>query len=144
MVVTGVMESPVGAKEIIPVENGSLCVTVLQFCVELGARSGRQGAAGVQPEHLAVLGLRENHPARKALTAVRVFVGDATQAKEQSEKLILPAERSELIYLSIWLGRHWAACSNSGCAGRPRRNRKAPGRWRPWPCCVEGGEPAGG
>lgn len=104
MVVTGVLESPVGSKEIIPVENGCLCVTVLEFCVELGARSGRQGAAGVQPEHLAVLGLREKHPARKAVTAVRVFVGDVTQAKEQSEKLIFPAERSELILFGCGVG----------------------------------------
>jgi len=33
--------------------------------------------------------------------AVRVFVWDALQAKDQSEKLMVPAERSELIYLTV-------------------------------------------
>jgi hypothetical protein len=84
-----------------PAENGSLCVTQFKVCVELGARSGRQGAAGVQPEHLAVLGLQSKHPTRMGVKAVRVFVWDALQAKDQSEKLIVPAERSELIYLTV-------------------------------------------
>lgn len=83
-----------------PGRKWSLCVTVFKLCGELGARSGRQGAAGVQPEHLAVLGLQSKHPTRMGVKAVRVFVWDALQAKGQSEKLIFPAERSELIYLA--------------------------------------------
>jgi hypothetical protein len=97
------LESPVGSKGTTPVENGSLCVTQFKVCGELGARSGRQGAAGVQPEHLAVLGLQSKHPTRMGVKTVRVFVWDALQAKVQSEKLMVPAERSELIYLTVAL-----------------------------------------
>ena len=51
------LELPVGSKGTTPVENGSLCVTRYKLCGELHVRLGRQGSAGVQPEHLAVLGL---------------------------------------------------------------------------------------
>ena len=76
-------------------------MTRFALCADLSLRAGRQGSAGVQPEHLAVLGLPSKHPTRMGVNAVRVFVGDALQAKVQSEKLIVPAERSELIYLAV-------------------------------------------
>ena len=47
-------------------ESGYLLVTVWALCADLCGRSGRQGSAGVQPEHLAVLGLQKKHPARTA------------------------------------------------------------------------------
>jgi hypothetical protein len=39
-----------------------LFLTGLTLCADLSLRSGRQGSAGVQPEHLAVLGLQKKHP----------------------------------------------------------------------------------
>lgn len=124
-----------------PGRKWSLGVTQSQLCVELGARSGRQGAAGVQPEHLAVLGLQTKHPTRTGVSAVRVFVWMHCKPRSKAKNsLFLSSEAST----SIWVCRWRPVGSKPACAAEPKRNHKVPGLQRSWLCCVGVGGPRGG
>jgi hypothetical protein len=63
-------------------------LTVLLLCADLSLRAGRQGSAGVQPEHLAVLGLHNSIRPGRGVSCDPGFLLGAMQAKVQSEKLI--------------------------------------------------------